>query len=66
MNITINGEELDVAEDLTVAELVELRFGGRSGIAIAVDGEVAPRSGWSQQRLISGAAVEVLTAVQGG
>ncbi|SOD74039.1 sulfur carrier protein ThiS [Jatrophihabitans sp. GAS493] len=66
MNITVNGEGLDVAENLTVAELVELRFDGRSGIAIAVDGELAPRSGWSQQRLIPGAAIEVLTAVQGG
>ena len=36
------------------------------GIAVAVNGEVVPRSAWSTTRLHPGDRVEVLTAAQGG
>jgi sulfur carrier protein len=36
------------------------------GVAVALDGEVVPRSAWGTTALRSGAVVEVLTAVQGG
>jgi sulfur carrier protein len=36
------------------------------GVAIAVDGEVVPRAGWSTFAIHDGARVEVLRAMQGG
>ena len=36
------------------------------GVAVAVGGEVVPRTAWTQTRLAEGAAVEVVSAVQGG
>jgi sulfur carrier protein len=36
------------------------------GIAVAVNGDVVPRSMWDVQNLNDGDAVEILTAVQGG
>jgi sulfur carrier protein len=36
------------------------------GIAVAVDGEVVPRSAWETFVLCEGVRVEVLTAMQGG
>jgi sulfur carrier protein len=36
------------------------------GVAAAVDGAVAPKSTWTDVVLHDGAAVELLTAVQGG
>ena len=36
------------------------------GVAVAVDGEVVPRAGWSTFAIPEGARVEVLTAMQGG
>lgn len=39
---------------------------GRRGIAVAVDGEVVPRTQWGAFTLADGARVEVLTAIQGG
>jgi sulfur carrier protein len=36
------------------------------GIAVAVDGEVVPRSGWESRVLSERAHVEVLGAMQGG
>ena len=38
----------------------------RTGVAVAVDGEVVPRADWPATALADGARVEVLTAVQGG
>ncbi|HEX4108522.1 MAG TPA: sulfur carrier protein ThiS [Solirubrobacteraceae bacterium] len=52
----------------TVADLLaalDLVRDGR-GLAVAVDGEVVPRSAWGEHVLPEGAAVEVLTAAQGG
>lgn len=62
--IVLNGEPRDGAA--TVGELVgALGFGGR-GVAVAVDGEVVPRSEWESRPLPDGARVEVVNAVQGG
>ena len=36
------------------------------GVAVALDGEVVPRSEWESTPLTDGAAVEVLAAIQGG
>ena len=38
----------------------------RTGVAVAVDGEVVPKARWAATALADGARVEVLTAVQGG
>ncbi|WP_020520446.1 sulfur carrier protein ThiS [Catelliglobosispora koreensis] len=36
------------------------------GVAVAVNGEVVPRSAWESHLLADGDSVEVLTAAQGG
>ena len=36
------------------------------GVAVAVDGEVVPRTVWDTFAIADGARVEVLTAMQGG
>jgi sulfur carrier protein len=66
MNLTINGDIQTVAEELTLAALLQELTGTNRGSAAAVDGEVIPRSEWSTYRLQDGQVVEVLTAVQGG
>ena len=38
----------------------------RSGIAVAVNGEVVPRSQWPVYELHDGDVVEIITAMQGG
>ena len=38
----------------------------RSGIAVAVNGEVVPRSQWPVYELNDGDVVEIITAMQGG
>jgi sulfur carrier protein len=65
--IRVNGEDRELG-GCTVAELVaalEIPAEGR-GCAVAVDGEVVRRGAWETTAVPDGAAVEIVTAVQGG
>jgi sulfur carrier protein len=65
--ITVNGQPRDRADQATVAALVaELAGPEPRGVAVAVNGEVVPRSAWAAASLRDGDVVEVLTAAQGG
>lgn len=61
---TVNAEAVQGAV-LSVEELVAQRVGSTTGVAVALDGAVLPRSAWSR-RLAEGDTVDILTAVQGG
>lgn len=68
MIVHLNGEARELEDGTTVAEAVAL-FGLTAetrGVAVAVDREVIPRGAWATTALPPGAAVEVLTAIQGG
>lgn len=64
MKLTVNGEPVHTQE-VTVEELVAEIGAPETGTAVAVDGDVVPRSQWGM-KLHDGAVVDVLTAVQGG
>ena len=63
---TVNGEPHPVAPGTTVADLVAERCPSPRGVAVAVDGEVVPRSTWEVTLVDDGAAVEIVTAAAGG
>ncbi|MEY6432665.1 sulfur carrier protein ThiS [Thioalkalicoccus limnaeus] len=66
MQIVINGALTEVAEDLSLADLIEhLDLGGRR-LAIEVNEDLVPRSQFGQQRLARGDRVEIIHAVGGG
>ena len=63
----VNGAERElIANDLT--ELLEQlgHPGDALGIAVAVNGQVVPRSAWSERKLRAGDDVEIVGAVTGG
>ncbi len=66
MTVTVNGERSDVAPGTTVDALLAQLGARPTGTAVAVNGEVVPRSTWPTRRLDDDDAVEVLAAVQGG
>lgn len=68
MTVEVNGEPLELEPAATVAAVVERTGAGgdRRGVAVAVDGEVIPRSAWKNTRLNDGQRIEVLGAIQGG
>ena len=67
MTVVVNGEPCELRDEATIADVVAtLVERAERGVAVAVDGEVVPRSKWETTRLRDGAHVEVLRAVQGG
>jgi sulfur carrier protein len=66
--IVLNGEDSEVRAGESVADVLArlgLQVDAR-GVAVAVDGEVVPRTAWASFALPEDARVEVLTAMQGG
>ena len=66
MFVEINGQRRELADGATVPDALGALGLPRTGVAVAVDGEVVPKAHWAATALADGARVEVLTAVQGG
>ena len=68
MNVTLNGDARELRDGARLADAIAASGApaDRRGVAVAVDGEVVPRSEWDTTPLSDGAHVEVLQAVQGG
>ncbi|EMY33097.1 thiamine biosynthesis protein ThiS [Arthrobacter crystallopoietes BAB-32] len=78
MNITVNGTRQPLSAGTTLLDLVAATTGrrltsegrpddgGRLGVAVALNAEVAPRTSWAGTMLADGDGVELITAVQGG
>ncbi len=65
-SIVLNGERTELASGTTVAEVVASLVPTLAGCAVALNGEVLPRSSWSAEPLAAEDRVEVLGAVAGG
>ena len=66
LSLSVNGEPYTAPPGTTIAALVErLGLAGRK-IAVARNGEVAPRSTHAAQQLAHGDEIEILEAVGGG
>lgn len=66
MQVTVNGVPADVDEGVTLTGLVRARIDERRPVAVALNGDVVPRSAWDETRLEPGDSVEVLAPVAGG
>ncbi len=68
MTVELNGRSVELPDGATVATAIELSGAAPEGrgVAVAVDGDVVPRSEWEATTLAEGQSVEVLAAIQGG
>ena len=68
MQIRLNGEEKQVEAKLNICELlIELELDPeQSGIAVAINREVIPKTLWKETELCENSEVEIIRAVQGG
>lgn len=66
MRIVLNGRPRDLETGTTVGALVDAEVPDRRGVAVAVDGEVVPRTDWDRTAVADGARMELVGAVQGG
>jgi thiazole synthase len=68
MRIELNGERVELPDGATVATAIDASGAAadQRGVAVAVDGEVIPKSEWETTALSEGQEIEVLAAIQGG
>jgi thiazole synthase len=67
MRIELNGSVRELSEGARLSDAVrEAGADEARGVAVALDGEVVPRSEWAGTPLRDGQSVEVLAAIQGG
>jgi sulfur carrier protein len=66
IQVTVNGAPTDLAEGATVAVLVAERSSGHDRVAVALNGDVVPRSRWTATELSPGDRLEVLAPTAGG
>ena len=66
MKIYVNGDEVAVADDATLADVVSDHAPSTSGVAAAVGMEVIPRSLWAETPINDDDKVEIVTAAAGG
>jgi sulfur carrier protein len=68
MIIHVNGQSRELTPPVWLREVLDLPDGAATprGIAVAVNGQVIPRSQHANTELTEGARVEIVTAVQGG
>ncbi|NDB17868.1 MAG: sulfur carrier protein ThiS [Actinobacteria bacterium] len=68
--VTVNGLSQAFPSEPTVADVVSRALGvaatGVTGVAVAVDDRVVPRSRWELTTVSPGARIELVTATQGG
>jgi len=63
---TVNGAAFAPAGQMTVGSLVRLWCACDSGIAVALNSDVVPRSEWDTTTLEAGDRIEIVTAAAGG
>ena len=66
MRASINGEQLDLPEGLSVGALLEHLKVPSKGIAVARNDRVVRRSAFAQEAIEDGDRVEIIKAVAGG
>lgn len=66
VRVTVNGVATDVAAASSVAALVAAHGLKQRRVAVAVNGDVVPRSQWATTEVAAGDRVEVLAPTAGG
>ena len=68
MKIRVNGKNKEVRLNLNIYDLlIDLELNpDQSGIAVAVNREVIPKTAWKETELLENSEIEIIRAVQGG
>ena len=66
MKASINGEQRELPDGLTVAQLLEHIQAPPRGIAVAKNDRVVRRSAFAREPVVDGDRIEIIKAVAGG
>lgn len=66
MQVIVNGAPKTIAPAITVQQLLELLAIGKGRLAIEINGEIVPRSTFTDRVLHEGDSIEIVQAIGGG
>lgn len=66
IHVFLNGIGLAVAPGTTLASVVTNSTSLTTGIAVALNSEVIPKSAWATQQVVEDDVIDLVTAKQGG
>lgn len=66
MQVQVNGDTMQIADDATLAGLIELMQLSGKRLAIELNGQIVPRSMHAQTTLQANDLVEIVQAIGGG
>lgn len=66
LEVVLNGAPYRLAPGTTVSSLVAGLWGATTGVAVAINEDLVPRSCWAGMNLVSHDRIEVLVPTQGG
>ena len=66
MQVTLNGEACQIADELTVAAFIDQQQLTGKRIAVEVNLEILPRSQFAERQLHEGDRIEIVHAIGGG
>jgi sulfur carrier protein len=67
MNVFVNNEKREILNQLTIIQLLsDIKLNSPKGIAVAINNEVIPKSGWEKYLLNENDKVTIIRATQGG
>jgi len=66
MNITINGENFYVNDNLSLYDILENNYLNSNNIVIEINQEIISRNLWGETKVNENDKIEIITAVGGG
>ena len=66
MTVRVNGRPVELPAGSALIAVVERVTSATSGVAVAVNDEVVPRTSWPHTPVVDGDRIEIVTAKQGG
>ena len=66
MKIYINQKEIEVQDNISVKELLEIQQIAIEGTAIAIDNKLVPKNEWNDRILTDGNKITIIRATFGG
>ena len=66
MKIYINQKEIEVQDNISVKELLDMQQIAIEGTAIAIDNKLVPKNEWNDRILTDGSKITIIRATFGG
>ena len=66
MKIYINQKEIEVQDNISVKELLDMQQIAIEGTAIAIDNKLVPKNEWNERILTDGNKITIIRATFGG